>query len=184
MEKQNSPPRQRRAEAGHVPRRHFRLQGMRRHGGCVLNVVAFFLIRVLLLPGCASLTPDFTSRSDRRICQDFQRLQMAPSSVHLSSGLRVTITSAVQTSKVRSNDLEFPTATASLPASAYSMCLPSNCWILCSRAVKRAAGGPSHERPEGRHAGPDVARQMSGRRADTNVLPGERGEQSGRALPA
>ena len=132
MEKQNSPPRQRRAEAGHVPRRHFRLQGMRRHGGCVLNVVAFFSIRVLLLPGCASLTPDFTSRSDRRICQDFQRLQMAPSSVHLSSGLRVTITSAVQTSKVRSNDLEFPTATASLPASAYSMCLPSNCWILCS----------------------------------------------------
>ena len=28
--------------AGHVPRRHFRLQGMRRHGGCVLNVVAVF----------------------------------------------------------------------------------------------------------------------------------------------
>ena len=135
MEKQNSPLRQRRAEAGHVPRRHFRLQGMRRHGGCVLNVVAFFFIRVLLLPGCTSLTPDFTSRSDRRICQDFQCLQMAPSpSVHLSSGLILTITSAVQTSKVRSNDLEFPKATASLPASAYSMsmCLPSNCWILCS----------------------------------------------------
>ena len=85
MEKQNSPPHQRSAEAGHVPRRHFRLQGMRRHGGCVLNVVAFFFIRVLLLPGCASLTPDFAPRSDRRICQDFQRLQMAPSSVHLSS---------------------------------------------------------------------------------------------------
>ena len=41
--------------------------------------------------------------------------------MHLSSGLILTITSAVQTSKVRSNDLEFPKATASLPASAYSM---------------------------------------------------------------
>ena len=132
MENQNSLHLLRRAEAGRVPRRHFRLQCMSRRCRCVLNVVAFERSPVLFLPDCASLTPDFTPRSDRRILVDFGACLNGAIYVELSSGLRVTSTSDMQTSKVRSNGLEFPKATASLPASAYSMCLPSNCWILCS----------------------------------------------------
>jgi hypothetical protein len=34
-------------------------------------------------------------------------------------------------SKVRSNDLQSPEAAASQPTYSSSVCLPSNCWILC-----------------------------------------------------
>ena len=42
---------------------------------------------------------------------------------------------AVVFSKVRSNDLRSPEAAASQPTYSSSVCLPSNCWILCSCAA-------------------------------------------------